>query len=692
MPQTQPSAYPHLLKAPNLRMYWMLRILFRLDAIYDMHESYRSLARSSYCRALAALGIHMGGDVTTEEWQAAILRLQATFEAIEPARRKMRFDPILEANLALLRRRFRFTATECRLIGFAVLMSTDDAFMTVVNRVTERTSIYRLIADAIDSPLPLVMRALACGSRLRRSHLLLLSSSKKLSEVLWIGSDSLRILATTRLHCVDDLFADVLKPAAPPELSKDDFPHLTPAFDEIARFFRYSLTKRRIGTNVLLHGPPGTGKTQLCRLLANVSGADLFNVSNRIDHHLEKAAARQRLEHLESAQFILRGKRAMLCFDEVDAIFRPGSSGTGLASIADQSKAWLNELLETNPLPTIWVANNIEAMDPAFVRRFDLVIKLDTPPQARRLQLLERECAGIVSPDMLRRISRVEHVAPALVTRVSNTVRCMIKTPEQPADALFEAVLDGAIQAQGHVSLRRRLAGQMGESFDPMLCNASENLVEVMQGIRCTGEGRVCLFGPPGTGKTAFGHWLARELGKPIIHKKASDLRSPWLGQSERNIAQAFDLASRDGSVLQIDEVDGFLRDRQYAQRSWEVAEVNEFLSQLEIFEGIFIASTNVIHELDQAALRRFDYRIRLDYLRREQAEAMLIRTLRMLGIREDMKDGCSSLLDRSTPADFALVARKHRITPFRTSAAVIRALTTEQAMRDGGQRRIGFV
>ena len=693
MTQTPPSqAYPHLLESRDLRTYWMLRILFRLDAIHDMHESFRTLARSSYCRALVALGIAVESDVTVEDWKAIMLRLHATYAAIESRRKTRCFAPVLEANLALLRRRFGFTVTECRLIGFAVLLNTDDAFEAIARRASERLDIYRLVADAIGSPLALVTRALMHGSRLRRSHLVMLTASKKLPEVITVGDDSMRKLAISRLHCVDDLFADVLKPASPPELARDDFPHLIPAFDEVVRLLRRSLDKRRAGTNVLLHGVPGTGKSQLCRVLARAVGAELFEVSSRIDHHLEKAAARQRLEYVQSAQFVLRGKRAMLCFDEIDAIFRFGSSGTGPASIADQSKAWLNELLETNVLPTIWVANDIDTMDPAFVRRFDLVIRLDAPPQAQRLRLLERECAEIASPELLRRISRIEHITPALVTRASRTVRCMREAPGLPADALLEAVLDGVVQAQGHVSLRRSLARQAGEGFDPALCNASENLADVMQGIRRIGEGRICLHGPPGTGKSAFGHWLARELGRPLVLKKVSDLQSPWLGETERNIARAFERAGRDGAVLQIDEVDSFLRDRRHAQRSWELAEVNEFLAQLEIFEGIFIASTNLMEELDQAALRRFDYKIRMDYLRREQAEAMLVRTLRELSVSGNMEGGWNSPLERLTPGDFAVVARKHRITPFATGDAVIRALVAEQACRDGERRRIGFV
>src|SRR3546814_10592706 len=66
-----------------------------------------------------------------------------------------------------------------------------------------------------------------------------------------------------------------------------------------------------------------------------------------------------------------------------------------------------------------------------------------------------------------------------------------------------------------------------------------------------------------------------------------SDLQSPWLGEMERNLAKAFSQAQREGAVLQIDEVDAYLRDRRNAERSWEVSQTTEFLTQLESFDGI---------------------------------------------------------------------------------------------------------
>ena len=85
----------------------------------------------------------------------------------------------------------------------------------------------------------------------------------------------------------------------------------------------------------------------------------------------------------------------------------------------------------------------------------------------------------------------------------------------------------------------------------------------------------------------------------PLLFKRASDLMSKYLGENEKNIAAAFKQAEQDGAVLLIDEVDSFLLDRRNARASWETSLVNEMLTQMESFTGVFVASTNLMNDLD---------------------------------------------------------------------------------------------
>ena len=152
----------------------------------------------------------------------------------------------------------------------------------------------------------------------------------------------------------------------------------------------------------------------------------------------------------------------------------------------------------------------------------------------------------------------------------------------------------------------------------------------------------------------------------------ASDLLSPWNGETERNLAALF----RDGdprrTVLLLDEVDSFLSARQ----AWERTQVNELLQQMERYPGIFIAATNLISGLDPAALRRFDFKLHFRALTPAQRRALFAREA--LGDDQaPVPEAFARPLDALTgltPGDFATVCRQRELLG--------EALTPEQFLR----------
>lgn len=168
---------------------------------------------------------------------------------------------------------------------------------------------------------------------------------------------------------------------------------------------------------------------------------------------------------------------------------------------------------------------------------------------------------------------------------------------------------------------------------------------------------------------------------------------SKWVGESEKNMAQAFHQAAQDGALLLIDEVDSFLQDRRRAQSNWEVSMVNEMLTQMESFSGVFIASTNLMEGLDQAALRRFDLKVKFDFLRPEQAGELMRRYCKQLDLPQPRSELLMGVmrLKRLTPGDFAAVLRQHRFRPIESPAALVSALEAECAVKEGDRASIGF-
>jgi SpoVK/Ycf46/Vps4 family AAA+-type ATPase len=238
------------------------------------------------------------------------------------------------------------------------------------------------------------------------------------------------------------------------------------------------------------------------------------------------------------------------------------------------------------------------------------------------------------------------------------------------------------------------------ERFDLGLLNTTTPLASLVGTLRRRGHGSVCLYGAPGTGKTAFAHQLAHELERPIVHRRASELLSKWVGENEQNLARMFADARDDGAVLLLDEADSFLRDRRHAEHSWESTGVNELLVQMEAFDGIFVAATNLLADLDQAAFRRFDLKVRFDPLLLPGRLALFERTLARLGRRLSKAARAEvalalSALDGLTPGDFKAVEGRFEVLGQRpTASELLRALHDELAVRrpSEGAGRVGFV
>ncbi|MBR2864989.1 MAG: AAA family ATPase, partial [Elusimicrobiaceae bacterium] len=195
--------------------------------------------------------------------------------------------------------------------------------------------------------------------------------------------------------------------------------------------------------------------------------------------------------------------------------------------------------------------------------------------------------------------------------------------------------------------------------FETALINADMNLDLLTQQIKRLGRLNfsLCLYGASGTGKSAYARYLAQELGLDVLHRRASDLLSKWVGGTEQNIAEAFAQAKENKSLLIFDEADSFLRDRATASHSWEISGVNEMLTWMESHPYPFICTTNLMDTLDPASLRRFSFKVKYEFLNTAQVQTAFEH---FFGVKVSVQDVAS--LATLTPGDFALVKNKAEI------------------------------
>ena len=604
----------------------------------------------------------------------------------------------LRKNIDRLARLVGLSKSDELILGLVALSRGERLIDDVLDwiGVLPTTRLFRLLADMLALPEEEVRQSLSPNGVLARSGLVTVERNMAATFSDKVSPLSERF---ADLICSADadpvtLIRSTVQLARSPDLSLDDYGHLERPLSILRPFLRKACATGRVGVNVFLHGAPGTGKSQLSRVLALEVGCELFEVAGE-DSDGDAIQGEARLRALRAAQCFFAKQRALIAFDEAEDVFQDGSNLFGPKSTAQTRKGWINRMLEENPVPVLWLSNSIGDMDPAFIRRFDMVVEVPVPPRQQRERIIRAVCGDLVDARGVSRLAEAEHLAPAVVARAASVVQSIRDEIEAPtAAAAVEQLIFDTLRAQGYRTPPREDPNRLPDTYDPAFIRADADLAAIAAGLIAAKGGRLCLYGPPGSGKTAFGRWLAGQAGQPLHALRCSDLISMWLGESEKNIARAFRKAEREGAILMIDEVDGFLQDRRDARHSWEVTQVNELLTQMESFAGIFIASTNLMQGLDQASLRRFDLKVKFDFLGKDQAWALLQRTCTVLELPAPEEAAHKSVdrLSKLTPGDFAAVCRQHRFRPVGSVVAFVAALGAECAIKEHSSAAIGFV
>ena len=641
-------------------------------------------------------GLHEDERETYPKVHKALKACLARTEAEPPA---LPAQNVMVGNLQRLATLVGLNSAEVDILAFLLLgrqLTLTEQFLDRLGPISA-SGFHSLLAAALKLPIARVQRALAPAGRLSRSGLVHWDLYNK-----WDFANKVDLMPGLyeRLSTVQTrpygIFAGSFIPAPKARLEAQAYTHLEEDLATLRPYLQEAFRLRRKGVNILLHGRPGGGKTQFARMLAADLGCDLFEVATETEDQ-EPITGECRFRSYNLSQTILRkAPPALVLFDEVEDVFRTMGQEDESHGRSNRSgiKAWVNRTLEENPVPSIWITNKLWVVDPAFRRRFDYVLELDVPPRSVRGRVLNEYLRGLtVDPTWVTAMAEHQDLVPAVVERAASVVRLALAgNPGLDVGRALPRTLGNTLEALG--ATREVLGAQAPVTrYRPEILNTDCDLAALIPGLRLQGSGRLCLYGPPGTGKSAFGQHLAKELDRPLLVRRASDLLGMYVGENEKNIAAMFAQARQERAILLLDEADSFLQDRKGAQKTWELTLVNEMLTQMEAFPGIFIASTNLMATLEPAALRRFDLKVRFDFLRPDQARLMFGDLAQALGLPVDAP--ALALLGATahlTPGDFAAVANQVHFRPAVTARDLAQRLSAECALKPEARRRpIGF-
>jgi transitional endoplasmic reticulum ATPase len=427
---------------------------------------------------------------------------------------------------------------------------------------------------------------------------------------------------------------------------------------------RYPEIFERLGIDppkgVLLHGPPGCGKTLIARAVAHETSAHFLHVNGPevIDKWYGASEAHLR-NFFEEAR---KHAPAIIFIDEIDAIAPKREEMSGDRQVERRVVAQLLALmdgLESRGHVIVIAATNIpNTLDPALRRpgRFDREIAISVPDKDGRHEILEIHTRGMPLSDEvdLQRLAGVTHgfvgadlealsreAAMSALRRLMPDIDfAQAQIPYEKLMAL-DVTMDDFLAALAEVepSAIREVFTEVpdvGWADVGGLEEVKQLLIEAVEwplrhtplfqhaGIRPS-KG-ILLHGVPGTGKTLLAKALARESEVNFIAVKGPQILSMWVGESERGVREVFRKARQAAPcIVFLDELDA-LAPRRGGGADSQVTErvVSQLLTELDGIEElkgvVVLAASNRADRLDPALLRpgRFDFLVELPVPDRE--------------------------------------------------------------------------
>ncbi len=459
---------------------------------------------------------------------------------------------------------------------------------------------------------------------------------------------------------------------------------------------------------VLLHGPPGTGKTMLAKAVASETNSYFISISGPeiVGKYYGESEERLR-EVFEEAK---KNAPSIIFIDEIDSIAPKREETTGEVDrrIVAQLLTLMDVLESRGNVVVIGATNRPNALDPALRRggRFDREIEIGIPDKDARLEILEIHTRGmpLASEVDKQKLANLTHgfVGADLATLAKEAamiaLRRILPEIDLEADSIpLETLEKIKVTMQDFMEALRTIEpSALREVFVEVpdvgwediggLHDAKKVLQEaiewplkyqpIYQHLKVKPPKGILLYGPPGTGKTMLAKAVAKQAEANFISVKGPELLSKWVGESERGIREVFRKARQAAPcVIFFDELDSITPVRGSTSGDSGVTErmISQLLTELDGLEELtgvtVIGATNRPDIIDPALLRpgRFDKLVKVDLPDKESRIEILQTHLREVPVSETINwERIANEMEGFSGADIAAVVAEAKMIAMR--------------------------
>ena len=375
----------------------------------------------------------------------------------------------------------------------------------------------------------------------------------------------------------DDLLDALVGKTVEAEFGIEDYEHLGEDLNVLMGQIKAAMAAGDKGANFLVYGPPGTGKTELVKTMIETLGAEGYVVGEsdekkkRIDDYdnfndemntmlvdtEEENSARKRMKEHKRAQVLLAGNtNAVTILDEAEDLVMKGGDQDKQSDV--ENKVKLNRMLEHNPVPTVYIVNDIKKFHESFVQRFDGHMRVEQPPTLVRERMWKWHLAKKnveLDATSLRRLARTYNVAPR---QIGKAVTAAARSGE--GVSAIEKTLRNCAIATAQSS--RAIVSEVVQSphFNPDLVafegedNPARILDTLIERTKQRQQFSLLLKDPEGAGGLSALTYVAEEAKMQVIETSAAYLceppNSPTAPPPEEKIKQYFVAAQDHGALL----------------------------------------------------------------------------------------------------------------------------------------------